>query len=296
MSNGIIGFVRSLFPSTEKRRLISLMEAVYSDLEKNILPSLQMEDSLVKDQAIYGKLDMYLGGANGPKDYKGQPIAYLRDTAEFMLDQKNNMIDLMDKAFAKSIEVEGLDYKRAHLMHLVTGFVFATEFISKLTYVLSASAVDKLYRKGSIEREYSDYLNESETQISFAIFTSVLRTKPKDLARDLDKIKNISFDPETHEMMQRVHNANKLDPFRMGAIPIIFELTQFFGEIQNDLIRANRELTAARLKSTQYQIMLLEAEARDASPEERKVIEKQIAYWRTQVTKLETRLEEINDV
>lgn len=293
--NGISNFIKTLFPSTEKRRLLALMDAVYGDLEKNVLPTLQVEDSVFSALPLYNNVSDRLAGPNGPSDYKGQAVSYLRNTVEFVLDERNNMLAMFENAFATSIEVEGLDYKKAHLMHLVTGFVFATEFLSKLTYILSAQAANVTYGRKGIESEYEEFLNDSENLMSFAIFTTVLRTKPKDLSKELDKIKNMSFDADTHATMQRIHKG-KIDPFRMNMVPVIFEIAQFIGEAQNDSLRTQRELTEARLKATQYNILLLEADARSAEPDEKEAIEKQIKYWRGYIVKLEEKLEDLNDV
>ena len=96
-------------------------------------------------------------------------------------------------------------------------------------------------------------------------------------------------------MMQRLHRG-KLDPFRMNMMPVVFQISQFFGELANDSIRANRDATNARLKATQFQIMLLESEKSGADEDELRAIEKQIKYWRNRLVVLEEELEELNDV
>lgn len=283
-------FVAALFPSTESSRLRTLLENSYTSIEKSILPSLQYDDSAVAKTGLYITVDRNLKGTFGPDGYKGDLVKYLRNTMVFMLKERSKVLDIYEKSFSKTIETAALDYKKAYLMEYVAGVVFFADYVSKLSYALTSIAVNDNYKKQGIEDEYVQECTDASHMRIFATMCNVLNTKTSAFGEALDAMKDISFDVRTDETMQKAYGG-KLNPMKMGYMPVVSDIAIIFGEAYNYVYKAIFDYHKDRYEASKMNILYLERKKAGASAEELAAIEKQLTYYRAQLQKHEERME-----
>ncbi len=287
-------FVAALFPSTESSRLRTLLENSYSTIEKNILPSLQYEDSVVEKTGLYITVDRNLKGTFGPDGYKGDLVKYLRNTMVFMLKERSKVLDIYERSFSKTVETAALDYKKAYLMEYVSGVVFFADYVSKLSYALTSLAVNDTYKKQGIEDEYVKECTDVAMMRTFATMCNVLNTKTSDFGAALDALQDISFDVRTDDTMQKAYGS-KLNPMKMGYMPVVSDIAILFGELYNAVYKAIFDYHRDRYEASKMNILFLERQKAGASPEELAAIEKQLLYYRAQLQKHQEKMEAMKD-
>lgn len=289
-------FFSMIAPSTERRRLVKTMEMMYDDIDKVIMPTLGIGDNVVNNSRTYQAVDRALASSMGPDGYRQDMVfRWLREKpVQTMVDEGPAIIKLIEKSFSDSIETEGLDYKRANLIQYVSGLVFFVEYISKLTFVVSAEASDNPMTKKKLLDEYREYITNSENLQTFVILTSIFDIKAKELGKALSKLEGISFDPRSHDAVMKVNKG--IDPLKMNLIPGIGHLALIFGSIVNTLEHRKMEGLKERLTATKMQILYLQRlREGDLSEEEREALEKQIAYYQGQVAKIDTKIESMRN-
>lgn len=287
-------FFSLIAPSTEKRRLLKTMEVMYDDIDKVIMPSLAFDDNLVRNTKTYHRVNSALEGRDGPDNYRSDMvIRFLREgPIQTMIDEGPAIMRIVEKSFEKDIEVDGLDYKRANLIQYVTGMVFFVEYISKLTFVVSAEASENPMTKKKLIEEYRDFITNYENLKTFVALVNVYSIKAKKLSEALDKLQGVSFDPRTHDAVMKVNK--NIDPLSMNIVPGVGHLALLYNYIVNSIDERRMMGLKDRLTSTKMQILYLQRmQDGELTDEERESIEKQIRYYQGQVGKIEAKIESL---
>jgi hypothetical protein len=281
-------FFASISPSLERDRIVRSLEKAFKAIETTVLPSVQFEDKLVADQRVIDNLDtMFKSSAEG---YRGQPITFIRMVGQELVSNRSKILDIFERSFNKEIQVDAIDYKKAHLIEYAAAIAFYVEYTQKLVFAVTAAAVKNVYQKQGIVEEFTQFCSDPAAIRSYAIICGALFVKPEKLSVTLDKLKSISYDPDSHDIMVRM-KGKEVDPMQMNMIPLIGHISLLFGEMINAAFDHHLKRSEEILQSTQLHIYYLERQKEGASEDELKALEKQIAYYRERVAKLEARIE-----
>lgn len=281
-------FFNSIAPTLERDRIVRSLEKAFKVIETGVIPSLQFPDGLVANQKIMENLDGALQ-AFAP-DYRGQPITFMRLIATQLVSNKGKLLDIYERSFNKEIVVDAIDYKKAHLLEYAAAIIFFTEYAQKLTFAVTADAIQNVYQKRGVVEEYLAFCGNPAALRTFGIICGALYVKPEKLSQALDAIKGLSFDPESHDLMTKM-KGKQVDPMSMNMIPLVGHLSLLFGEMLNAAFDWYLKRAEDSLQATQLHILYLERAKEGASTEELAALEKQITYYRERVAKLEQRIE-----
>ncbi|AXH70843.1 virion structural protein [Vibrio phage BONAISHI] len=291
----ILGFFSGLAaPSIERNRLVHVFEETMRKMEKLTLKTLQINDAPYKDIKLHATLDSNLRRPYGPNGYRGDPHRFMRDTLTQLLSQQRDIVRLIENTFNKNIDIDQISYEKAHLIQYVSAAIFVNEYILRYTYAVTGMAVKDLYRKQGTINDYAAFCGDLDNLKTFSICLGAMSYKAKDLSQALKPLRDISFDPETHQSLAVIRN-KEIDPLSMNLIPIVGHASLLVGELLNSYAEWSYKLAESQMETAELNIMYLERDKAGASPEELAAIEDRILKHRGVVSKAEARMEALKE-
>ena len=209
---------------------------------------------------------------------------------------------VVEKTYNNEVTGLGLSYRKANLLQLVEAYSFVSRYARKLlnfAYVCETGALEAKAQGGAtsddrvaIEKEIlpadMDYLKMHIVYFAqlYAVVSGLGRHK--DVVKAIEDIPDVEVKNDNAEMMASTMGIDKVDPFRMGFIPVwlnpVYHIGIAFAEWQVARFNAAEE----ELRMLQLRKIKLEKRLDDNKSDAK--VEQQLEHMRKRVNELEIKL------
>lgn len=290
-------YVSSLLPSFDKSRVEEDIRVLNEELRENTLPPYKAASEHFSREKL-GARDTqefdrtFSRNVNLERALQGRyPISIYR-----ILDRSVETLGVLenevDKLFGRDIAAGGLTYTRANLLKLLEVLSFSAKYARKLliwTY---------MEEKRALGREVGEPFTKAETQWmyenrnTFFSAMTVLARKPSEISGALKNIPDMVVVPDEVDIAEQTVGSNRLDPLRMGIIPIklnpIYHIRMAISEFQVARFKAGTE----ERRALEYRLLALK-ELKEGHEDAR--LEQEIQYTENRIKKLNHKLAKMEE-
>lgn len=268
----ISNYVKTLQGVIAKDSVINALEAANQDFTTKVQVILCTAESAFKTMTLKSKEVIGFDERYRTELKLGRNVKLFTDLQMRMdrvVDNLETLRQEIIKTLPETVSSTTIDYRSASLMQLVSyaGFLmrFTRRFIETATiYETEAVGMYEDYQKNNLNRGEAGWIDKH-----FMSFLDVLRIFSDDknaFKKKFDTIPNVQVDPDEHTGFA-VFGQGKMDPFRMGIIPVslnpAFHIGKWWAEFQawrykeaqDDLMRIQRRI-----------MLLEEAQAGNSNP------------------------------
>lgn len=290
-------FIQNVFSPTESSMIISGLRENIKNAEENVIKILEVNDKDVSKFNTYVLLDKWLRTETlTSKTYKKDTLfEYLQVVTQRLIDKQNDLIRYYEKSFNADVTLNGLDYRRANLLHLAASIDFFLDYVVKATALITEEAVSSNYPNKKLARLYRDQVSSVDKLRAFAVTSSVLGKIGKSMIKELDALADIPFVVESAEHLESTYR-DKLNVTKSNLVPLVGHVSLFIGDVVNTFIKWRYDRAEALLDLTRIELMYAKRDREgNLSPEERVALEKQIENLQKRIAVLETKMESMLD-
>lgn len=290
-------YVSSLLPSFDKGRVEEDIRVLKEELSQITIPPYEAAAEFYGANGFSSKQCQefnrtFANRTNVERKFEG----YYPVTIHHVLVRAQETVAMLDgqvdKYFGRDVATSGLTYARANLLRLIE----VTYFVCRYSRKLLLWTHDE--EKKSLGRKIGDPFTSAEIEWlfenrdGFFAAINVLARPTKEIAGALYNIPDMVVVPEEVDVAEATVGANKLDPLRMGIIPIklnpIYHVRLAIAEFQVARYKAGQE----EKRSLEYRLLALKEihnEGGDAH------LEQQIEYTENRIKKLNHKLAKMEE-
>lgn len=209
------------------------------------------------------------------------------------LETANMLESHVDKYFGRDISAGGMTYARANMLRLIEVSYFVSRYARKLllwTYDNEKRALGNPVGNPFTMAEEA-WLHENRTGFFYAM--RVLGRPTNEIKGALSNIPDMVVVPEEIEVAEQTVGVQKLDPLRMGLIPIklnpIYHVRLAIAEFQVARYKAGQE----EKRALEYRLLALREIREDGDADAR--LQQQIEYTENRVKKLNHKLAKMEE-
>lgn len=295
---GIGQYVTSLLPSFDKGRVEEDLRVLKQELSETTIPPYEtavelfgrdkfesrecktLDDLFQRRMTVMSRsYDLYVHTIH-------QILVRTSETVS-MLDGE------ADKLFGRDIAAGGLTYARANFLRLVEVSYFVSKYARKLllwTYDEEATALGRDVGNPFTKAE-KDWLYSNRDGFFTAL--NILGRPTKEIKGALANIPNMVVVPGEVDVAEQTVGAAKLDPFRMGIIPIklnpIYHIGMAIAEFQATRYKVGQE----EKRALEYRLLALKDIKEGSDGDAR--LEQQIEYTENRIKKLNHKLAKMEE-
>lgn len=285
-------YVSSLLPNFSRSTIEEDIRILKEDISENTLPPFEAaaeffnqskftsKECLAFDKAFQNSIDI-------PKDIAGNYVYVTYRSIKRALDAIRTLEEKLDKIFGKDVAGSSMTYARANVLQFIEAVTFANKYARKLllwTYNEEKKANGRTIGEPFTKAELA-WLKENRNAY-FAVI-KVISHKPSEIASVFSNIPDMIVVPEEVSVAQQTVGAAKLDPLRMGILPLwmnpIYHIRMAVTEYQVERYRAGQE----EKRALEFRLMALK-ELRNGEADAK--LEQQIEYTENRLKKLNYKL------
>lgn len=291
---GIIPFFKSLLPNFEKKRMISDIESTFKEMKitsemYNVVPG----DYIPVIKSKFSVLDKAI--KNEVSMYRGDLINFLSILIGERIKEKDALVDYVDDVFTNVILKDTLDYQKVNLLRYIEGISFFNTYARKLILVATNYRTDNKTAVSVVDKMDEEFIHNPVNIKTFATVVASLNSSVNSVKLALNKLANVTFNPEMHNLVLRQQGAN-VDPLAFGFIPLVGHITYSVGMQINLYLSKRQELAEAEAEKLKITVLMLRRQA-EATVDEVEIarLTKQIDYFNNRINKLTAHLEDMSE-
>lgn len=279
--------VRSLLPSTSKDVLIRKLEKELDIMGEHTLKRLELIEEIASSSTLYGRLQRELDKQKNVTT-RGRVVNYLREITTKRVEERRVLEDIVSRRFKNDQLKEALEYDAVTILLLVNCIQFYNMYTIRLVSTLVSIATNS--NDAPLSKSYMEFVNNPDNMRAYAIITNTLSKKFKDIGDYLEKMKGISFNEDTDDVMVRMHGS-KLNPMGLGFLPVDWNPIYLGLEILVALEDKRVKYLEEDLVRYQFTLRRLKQQKADGN----KDLDGQIEYYEDLVYRLDKQLQEHYD-
>lgn len=291
-------YVSSLLPSFDKGRVEEDLRVLKEELGQTTIPPYEAAAEYFSMEKFNAKecqqFDRLFGNrVNVERKMQGNYPVTIHHVLQRASETVSMLEGRVDKYFGRDVASSGLTYARANLLRLIE----VTYFVSRYARKLLLWTYDE--EKKALGRQVGEPFTKAEIEWIFAnrdgFFTAlnVLAKPTKEIQGALANIPDMIVVPEEVDVAEQTVGAAKLDPLRMGIIPIklnpIYHVRLAIAEFQVARYKAGQE----EKRALEYRLLALKEIQTDGGGDAR--LEQQIEYTENRIKKLNHRLAKMEE-
>lgn len=291
---GIIGFFKGLLPTFEKNRMIADLESVFKEMaitkDMYAVISKDFVDIMNQEFPILSK-----GFKDSIQGYRNDIIGYIGLVLQQRLKEKEALLMYIDAIYGAVVVKEMMDYQRLNLLRYVDSINFFNKYARKLIIIATEYRLGDAMVANVVNKLDAEFVNDVNN-ISTFIATVQIASRPLGTIRaELSKMANITFSPDTHETIARIHGTD-VDPLRLGYMPFVGSVTYRVGLALNLYHAKKQELAREEAEKLKLTVLMLRRKNDNITdPIENAKIQKQIDYYNNRINKLTAALDALEE-
>lgn len=291
MLSTIKDFFGGLMEKTEKETIMTRFDEVFAATRKTVLPMVQLPDEVGSKTKTMRLIESRFKSRNIPVEaYRRNPVRFIRETVDLMLKNEQAYREIFESRFKKDVLKAALDFEATELLYFLKALDFFNIYTRRVMLVLHTQELELPAKP--IDIEYREFVENPQVLDSFAVIVNALHLPVAQFASSLSKLKDVSFDPNTADAIERLRGKDNVDPLSLGLIPVVGDVVLFFGELSNTWVKYRYDLAVEERTRLELQVLYLERKAANASGEELARIQKQIEYYGNRINVLQAKIED----
>lgn len=261
---------------------------LFTELATNVRPSYTIDDKIGNNSDIYRLVERMV--KRQCPTYKGNLTRYIRESIDLVIGNETKIKDMLLKRFKLDVFKKALDYERYRLLQLLSAIEFLNNYAAKFACVIVREELGDPY--APVDKDFMSFCSEPQNIDVFASVLNLARTDIKKLEKELEKLKEISFDPE---------NTGVVTGLGIEDDPVGLKHSDFWsagwliGQLYNGYIVWRYNLAEETKGKQEQQVIFLERQKAGADESELAEIQKKIDYYNNNINKLTMYMEEIED-
>lgn len=297
MSKSIGRYVSSLLPSFEKSRIEEDIRVLKEELTDNTLPPYQASSEHFKSGSFHSKEtkqfdQMFSKSVKIERSFQGLYPVTIFHILSNSLETLNLLEGQLDKYFGRDVASGAMTYSRANFLRLIELIGFTSKYSRRLllwTYNEEKKAHGRTIGQPFTKAEYDWLFNNRH---AFLTGMNILAKKPKELLGVLANIPDMIVVPEETDVAEQTVGSQKLDPLKMGIIPIVLNPVYHIGMAIAEFQVARYKAGVEERRSLEYRLLALK-ELTDGKEDAR--LEQQIEYTENRIKKLNHKLAKMEE-
>lgn len=282
----ILQFLGSLVPTFQRDQLESQLNDLRDALVNETLPVYRtaVEDG-VSFQSAAAKSYNQAFRRDVDTQFRGEALEVTLQCLTNLQANLTVLESLLEKNFSKDIVVAGLTYKKAAVLQLVMQYEFGVDYARQvLLYLLAAEAnVKAKTLPAGQERPKPEIKWLQDNQKAFFEVLRVMSFRSDELNKALVAIPEMVVNADTYEGVEATQGINKLDPLKLGFIPVgNFNPFYWFGIRYANWQVARRNRAKAEKRALEMRLEQLRLQRRGTEDAK---LEKLIGFYEDEVNK-----------
>lgn len=293
-------YIRSLLPSFEKARVMEDIRLMREELLSNTLPPYENAARAFGKRKFEAKqiqdFEKEFSKAVKTK-VRGNFIAVSAEALKEAKASLDVLEQLADEYYAEDIFKNGLTFLKANLLQYLEAISFAMRYSRKLLLWTYASETNVLENNtDKIGQELNgperDWLGK-HAETYFRVINILLTNNPKGIEKALTEIPDIVIEENNVDVVKRTVGMTKLDPFRLGLIPLainpIYHVRMAIADWQVARVKAAQE----EKRVLEYRLLHLKELDKGNTADAK--LQENIEYTESRLEKLNYRLAKLED-
>lgn len=285
----VANYVKSLLPSFEASRVKDNLENLSNEIDQFTLPTAENlrvtfgpdwkwrdKNAEILNKAITQDFNKSkLRNAN-MLEIIAQCLTNMQTTLPFLLMES-------DKAFGRTIAVEGITFDRAAILQLSEVADYFVTYTRKLLNYLSAAELAELEGsriKHSVNTMDIEYLLAN--RYTYINAMNIVAIDMKEIKGGLSKIPVAIVDPENEADMRVVVGTSQMDPFGFASLPFPLSIVFKIASTINDFQIARYDAAQEEANTQQYRCIILKERIENGRGDA--AVEKQLAESEDRLT------------
>lgn len=261
----ITDYLASLLPTFDKNRVVDDVRATREELDDVTIPAYEQAVKVLGNRKLVNPQLVDLQDAFNRifPGASGNFIAIIEKYLKPTLKNLKELEDVVEKTYNNEVAGLGLSYRKANLLQLIEGYAFATRYARKLlnfAYVAETASLEA--KAEGAEQSVLDkiaeqlvpadleYLKKHIVYFSQVYAVCAGLGKAKDVVKAIEEIPDVIVTKDNAETLTATMGVDKVDPFRMGFIPVWLNPVYHIGMLVT-------EWQVARYKAAQEELRVL---------------------------------------
>lgn len=286
-NTGLVTFIDSMLPSFERTIIEKELERLFKQMEELVLPATEIGDQVISRSKTYGILERELK-RNG-NAFKGRPSFYVNSVVAKVVDEQRDLFSLIEKIFSKEVEREGLDYKRAHLLHFISLLEFFNDYCMKFYLSATKEIMENEYHP--VDKEEKHFAQDHNNAIKFAHILKALEKGFKGIDKALEPVKGTHVDLDDVELFEAMAGADA-DPLKVGFYTVDYSPFYLVGKVYNAIYVWLFEYKKHQRDKLEQHVAFLNRKKASGDIKDMKNIEEVISHHSNRLNRLNAEIEE----
>lgn len=285
-NKGLVAFIDSMLPSFERTIIENELTRLFKQMEEILLPATEINDTVIDRSKVYAVLAKELG-RNG-NDFKGRPSHYINSVIAKAINEKDDLFKLIEKVFSREVEREGLDYKRANILHFISLLEFVIDYGMKFYLSSTKEVMDNKYHV--VDKEEYAFASNHGNATKFAHLLKALEKGFKGIDKALKPVEGTVVDLDDIELFETMAGVDA-DPLKVGFYTIDYSPFYLVGKVFNSVYVWLFEYKKHQRDKLEQHVMYLKRK-RDAGEGDLESLEKIINHHSGRLNILDAEIEE----
>ncbi len=299
----MIDFAASLFPGFAKNRVITDARNTHEELKEITAPAFEHAMKIFTRRKLISPALLRLQDgfdAQHPRPSENMIVSIDKGMKEIIKNIKE-LEEVVQKTFNEEIAGAALSYRKANLLQLLEAYSFVSRYSRKLlnfAYVAETAAMEAKADGQTVDMEAArigeevlpadvDWLKQNMGYFSQLFVVCSGLGRHKDVVKTIEDIPDVEIVGGNHETMASTMGMDKVDPFRMGFIPVWLNPFYHIGMAVTEWQVARYNAAEEELRMLQLRKLKLEKRLDGKSDAK---VEQQLEYMRKRVNDLEYKL------
>lgn len=298
-----LDFAVSLLTGFSKNRVITDARNTHEELKEITAPAYEHalkifgRRKLVSPQLI--RLQDGFDAAH-PRPAENMIVSIEKGMKEIVKNVKE-LEDVVQKTFNEEIAGTALSYRKANLLQLLEAYSFVSRYARKLlnfAYIAETAALEAKAEGQPVDTEVAkigeeilpadlDWLKQNMGYFAQLFLVCSGQSKHKDVVKAIEEIPDVEIVSGNHETLAATLGPDKIDPFRMGFIPVWLNPFYHIGMAITEWQVARYNAAEEELRMLQLRKLKLEKRLEGKSDAK---LEQQLSYMTKRVNDLEYKL------
>lgn len=290
-NTGLFDFIGGMLPSFNRSDIHNEIDRVMKDMDGAVLQAADVMRRDIEKTEAYALMNIVL--KNNTRDYRGDVPEYLKKIINKALEERRDLDKTIERLFNKEVHREGLDYKRGHILHLISLIEYFNSFVMYFMLTATKESInDPFYPADKRDREKVMFKPNVE---KFASICAALEVGFKKFDKLMVKVDGITLDEESRDIVDATVGKD-VDPLKTGFYSVDTNPFYLSGKIKNSIYVWFFEFKQTQLEKLKLHVMKLNKQ-RDNVEGDTTALDKSIAYHSNRLNKLSAEIqEELDDV
>lgn len=231
--------------------------------------------------------------------YSDSPFATIVKTLHTVESNNSAILEMINTEFADTNPKAVMDYYKLNIIKYLEGIDFFNAYSDKwLTAVMYETVMSKehLDIDDPTMRECLEFVNNNDNMASFITIVNVLGMPLANFMASIQNLKGHIVTPEEWSTVVHSVTGNKLDPHKLGFLPVKANL--FYHVMLANNVRRVKKHERSKETLARLQLMVSALQERltaTEDPNRKANIEKQINYHSNRINAISARIESLED-